>query len=97
MSNKEDLRPGSLRPKRLIPRWDHATKYMTRVGWRVLWMDGRGVQYFLHEKDAMQFAKDYIDWDVSTPEQCYLPKGARLRTDYHGPHPSIKRAKFGTR
>lgn len=87
----EDLRGGGLRPKRLIPRWDHATQYMWRVAWRVKWMDARAVQYFLHEKDAMAFAKDYVEWDCSTPEQCYVPKGARVRESYKGPHPSIKR------
>lgn len=92
---KEDLRPGALRSERLIPRWDHATKYMTRVAWRVKWMDQRAVQYFLHEKDAMAFAKDYVDWDCSTPEECYVPKGKRVCESHSGPHPSIKREGRG--
>jgi hypothetical protein len=89
----EDLRGGGLRPPRLIPRWDQKTRYMTRVAWRVKWMDGRAVQYFVHEKDAMAFARDYVEWDCSVPEVAYVQKGARINEKYDGPHPRIKKAK----
>lgn len=75
----------------VMPRYDQATRYLTRTAYRVLWADGRGVQYFLDKYDAYRFYEDYRDWDSKMPELVHVPKGARIQRDYHGPHPGVKK------
>ena len=64
-----------------------------RKAWRVLWADGRAVQYFREKSDADRFFNDYkrLGQGAFSPEFTEVQKGATIRQDYEGPHPNAEK------
>lgn len=66
-----------------------------RKAWRVLWADGRAVQYFREKSDADRFFNDYkrLGHESFPPEFTEVQKGATIKLGYEGPHPNAEKTQ----